>query len=101
MTTQTLPGAELYQQWLEKTADPAQIEQRIKELKIIRFWLEQNMTMVDSSISALDLQAKTIALVKENPFLNGIDPMQAIMNPMQIWMDGMTKMAEAMKIKAP
>jgi len=90
---------ETYQQWLQTATDPAQIEQRIKELQVIRFWLEQNMTMVDSSISALDLQAKSIKLVQENPMLKMMDPMQAVFNPMQMWLDMSKKMTDAMQVK--
>jgi len=91
--------AEMFQQWMQTATDPAQIEQRIKELQIIRFWLEQNMSMVDSSITALDLQAKSIKLVNENPLLKMMDPMQAVMNPMQMWFDMTKKMTDAMQVK--
>lgn len=93
MPTPTIPGTELFQQWMNSAADPEQIEQRIKELKVIKFWLEQNVTAIDSSITALDLHAKTLTLVKENPFIVSFDPMQAFMNPMKMWADTIEAMS--------
>jgi len=51
-------------QWVAPTLDPGELDKRITELRIVQFWLEQNVRMLDSSIKALEVQRMTLATLK-------------------------------------
>lgn len=55
------PGASAFQQWLAPTMDPAEVQKRIDELKVVKFWLEQNGRALEASIQALEVQKMTLA----------------------------------------
>lgn len=51
-------------QWVAPTLDPAELEQRIKELRTVQFWLEQNARMLGATIQALEVQRMTLSTLK-------------------------------------
>lgn len=56
------PGAEpAASPWTTPTLDPEQLAKRIDELKTVKFWLENNVRMLDASIQALEVQRGTLA----------------------------------------
>lgn len=48
-------------QWLAPTMDPAEVQKRIDELKVVKFWLEQNGRALDATIQALEVQKMTLS----------------------------------------
>jgi hypothetical protein len=69
-------------QWVAPTIDPEEIDKRIKELRTVQYWLEQNARMLDATIQALEVQRMTLSTLKT----------------MNVQMDDLR---ESMKIKAP
>lgn len=69
-------------QWVAPTIDPEEIDKRIKELRTVQYWLEQNARMLDATIQALEVQRMTLSTLKS----------------MNVQMDDLR---ESMKIKAP
>lgn len=69
-------------QWVAPTIDPEEIDKRIKELRTVQYWLEQNARMLDATIQALEVQRMTLATLKT----------------MNVQMDDLR---ESMKIKVP
>ena len=69
-------------QWVAPTIDPEEIDKRIKELRSVQYWLEQNARMLDATIQALEVQRMTLSTLKT----------------MNVQMDDLR---ESMKIKAP
>ena len=51
-------------QWVAPTIDPAELEKRIKELRTVQFWLEQNARMLGATIQALEVQRMTLSTLK-------------------------------------
>jgi hypothetical protein len=47
-------------EWAMPTADPAELEKRINELKTVLFWLEQNTNALKASVQALEVQKLTL-----------------------------------------
>ena len=47
-------------QWVAPTIDPEELDKRIKELRTIQFWLEQNGRMLDATIQAMEVQRMTL-----------------------------------------
>jgi len=69
-------------QWVAPTIDPEEIDKRIKELRTVQYWLEQNARMLDATIQALEVQRMTLSTLKS----------------MNVQMDDLR---ESMKIKVP
>ncbi|MEO8058677.1 MAG: PhaM family polyhydroxyalkanoate granule multifunctional regulatory protein [Burkholderiales bacterium] len=69
-------------QWVAPTIDPDEIDKRIKELRTVQYWLEQNTRMLEATIQALEVQRMTLSTLKT----------------MNVQMDDLR---ESMKIKAP
>ncbi|MDP3819984.1 MAG: hypothetical protein Q8R33_00775 [Burkholderiales bacterium] len=69
-------------QWVAPTIDPEEIDKRIKELRTVQYWLEQNARMLDATIQALEVQRMTLSTLKT----------------MNVQMDDLR---ESMKIKVP
>ena len=69
-------------QWVAPTIDPDEIDKRIKELRTVQYWLEQNTRMLEATIQALEVQRMTLATLKT----------------MNVRMDDLR---ESMKIKVP
>jgi hypothetical protein len=69
-------------QWVAPTIDPEEIDKRIKELRTVQYWLEQNARMLDATIQALEVQRMTLSTLKT----------------MNVQMDDLR---ESMKIKMP
>ncbi|MEO8080418.1 MAG: PhaM family polyhydroxyalkanoate granule multifunctional regulatory protein [Caldimonas sp.] len=51
-------------QWVAPTLDPDEIDKRIKELRTVQFWLEQNVRMLATTIQALEVQRMTLSTLK-------------------------------------
>jgi hypothetical protein len=49
----TMPN---FSKWVAPTLDVEELDKRIEELKIVRFWLEQNSNALDATIKALEVQ---------------------------------------------
>ncbi|MBY4594560.1 PhaM family polyhydroxyalkanoate granule multifunctional regulatory protein [Ottowia caeni] len=47
--------------WVAPTVSEEELEKRIKELKAVLFWLEQNSTALKATIQALEVQKMTLA----------------------------------------
>ena len=50
--------------WVAPTLDPQELERRIKDLRAVRFWLEQNTQAVAATIQALEVQRMTLATLQ-------------------------------------
>ena len=48
-------------QWVAPTLDPQELERKIAELRTVQFWLEQNATLLKTTIQALEVQKMTLA----------------------------------------
>jgi hypothetical protein len=57
----SLPGMA---QWIAPTLNPEEIEKRINELKTVQFWLQQNATLLNTTIQALEVQRMTLATLQ-------------------------------------
>lgn len=60
----TSSGAAGLGPWASPTLDPAEIDKRIQELKIVQFWLEQNARLLSSTIQALEVQKLTLSTLQ-------------------------------------
>ncbi|WP_326542773.1 PhaM family polyhydroxyalkanoate granule multifunctional regulatory protein [Pseudorhodoferax sp.] len=56
-----LPGMS---QWIAPTLDADEVDRRIKELRTVQFWLEQNAKMLGATIQALEVQRMTLATLQ-------------------------------------
>jgi len=54
-------GLPAMNQWIAPTLDPAELDKRIKDLRTVQFWLEQNAKMLGTTIQALEVQRMTLA----------------------------------------
>lgn len=57
----TLPGIG---QWVAPTLDPDELGRRIEELRTVKFWLEQNARILDTTVQALEVQRMTLSTLK-------------------------------------
>jgi hypothetical protein len=51
-------------QWIAPTLDPEELEKRIRDLRTVQFWLEQNANMIGTTIQALEVQRMTLTTLK-------------------------------------
>ncbi|MGZ8260378.1 MAG: PhaM family polyhydroxyalkanoate granule multifunctional regulatory protein [Caldimonas sp.] len=51
-------------QWIAPTLDPAELEKRIRELRTVQYWLEQNARMLAATIQALEVQKMTLSTLR-------------------------------------
>lgn len=51
-------------QWVAPVFDPDELERRIRDLRAVHFWLEQNARAVQATIQALEVQRMTLATLK-------------------------------------
>ena len=56
-----MPGFGGFGQWVAPTIDPKELEKKIGELRTVQFWLEQNTTLLKTTIQALEVQKMTLA----------------------------------------
>lgn len=68
--------------WIAPTLNVEDLDRRIKELKTVQFWLDQNATALKATITALEVQKMTLSTLKDMNF-------------------SMTEVANAFKIKVP
>jgi hypothetical protein len=75
---QLMPGFEFFQgliknagsalpgigQWVAPTLDPDEIGRRIEELRTVKFWLEQNARILETTLQALEVQRMTLSTLK-------------------------------------
>ncbi len=89
----TMPN---FSKWVAPTLDAEELEKRIEELKIVRFWLEQNTNALGATIQALEVQKMTLATLKGMNFGFGdaatdakptkdAEPATGVIDPMQMW----------------
>jgi hypothetical protein len=57
----TIPGIG---QWVAPTLDPDELAKRIEELRTVKFWLEQNAQLLETTIQALEVQRMTLSTLK-------------------------------------
>lgn len=72
----SLPGMS---QWVAPTLDPEEIEKRIRDLRTVQFWLEQNAKMIGATIQALEVQRMTLSTLKSMNL-----PLDAVRESLQI-----------------
>ena len=58
------PEAAPVAQWVAPVFDPDELERRIRDLKAVHFWLEQNARALQATIQALEVQQMTLATLK-------------------------------------
>jgi hypothetical protein len=51
-------------QWIAPTLDPAELDKRIRDLRTVQFWLEQNAKMIGATIQALEVQRMTLTTLQ-------------------------------------
>ncbi len=51
-------------QWVAPTLDPDELEKRIRDLKTVQFWLEQNARLLGTTVQALEVQRMTLSTLK-------------------------------------
>jgi hypothetical protein len=56
-----MPGLSGFGQWVAPTLDPKELEKKISELRTVQFWLEQNATLLKTTIQALEVQKMTLS----------------------------------------
>ena len=78
-SAQSMPGLG---SWIAPTLNVEELDRRIKELKTVQFWLDQNATALKATITALEVQKMTLSTLKDMNF-------------------SMTEVANAFKIKVP
>ena len=57
--------------WVAPTVSVEELERRIKDLRAVQFWLEQNVVAVKATIQALEVQKMTLATLKGMNFNMG------------------------------
>jgi hypothetical protein len=57
----TMPSAS---QWVAPTLDPEELDKRIKELKSVQFWLDQNAKALSATIQAMEVQRMTLSTLQ-------------------------------------
>lgn len=67
----TMPN---FSKWVAPTLDVEELDKRMEELKIVRFWLEQNSNALGATIQALEVQKMTLATLKGMNFGFGDAP---------------------------
>jgi hypothetical protein len=72
----SLPGMS---QWIAPTLDPEELEKRIRDLRTVQFWLEQNAKMIAATIQALEVQRMTLSTLKSMNL-----PIDAVRETLQI-----------------
>ncbi len=51
-------------QWVAPTLDPEELDKRIKDLRTVQYWLEQNARLMGATIQALEVQRMTLSTLK-------------------------------------
>jgi hypothetical protein len=51
-------------QWIAPSLDPEELEKRIRDLRTVQFWLEQNAKLLGATIQALEVQRMTLSTLK-------------------------------------
>lgn len=72
----SLPGMG---QWIAPTLDPDELDKRIRDLRTVQFWLEQNAKMIGATVQALEVQRMTLSTLKSMNL-----PMDAVRDTLKI-----------------
>jgi hypothetical protein len=51
-------------QWIAPTLDPDEIDKRIRDLRTVQFWLDQNSKMIAATVQALEVQRMTLSTLR-------------------------------------
>lgn len=70
-----------FSKWVAPTLDAQELERRIEELKIVRFWLEQNSNALAATIQAMEVQKMTLETLKGMNFQFGDSSAAAAAEP--------------------
>ena len=75
--------------WIAPTLNVEDLDRRIKELKTVQFWLDQNATALKATITALEVQKMTLSTLKDMNF-----SMAEVANAFKIRLPGAPEAAE-------
>ncbi len=59
-----VPGAAGLSNWVAPTLSVEEVDKRIKELKTVQFWLDQNLHALKATIQALEVQKMTLSTLQ-------------------------------------
>ena len=59
-----VPGLQGLASWVAPTLSVEEVDKRIRELKTVQFWLEQNLTALKATIQALEVQKMTLSTLR-------------------------------------
>lgn len=59
-----VPGMPPMSQWVAPVFDVEELDKRIRDMKAVHFWLEQNTKALGATIQALEVQRMTLATLK-------------------------------------
>src|SRR5436190_2338490 len=62
--SQTLPHMPNLSSWIAPTLNVDELERRIRDLKAVHFWLDQNAKALGATIQALEVQKMTLATLQ-------------------------------------
>ena len=85
-SAQPMPGLG---SWIAPTLNVEDLDRRIKELKTVQFWLDQNATALKATITALEVQKMTLSTLKDMNF-----SMAEVANAFKIRLPGAPEAAE-------
>jgi len=60
----SVPGLPSLSNWVAPTLSVEELDKRIKELKTVQFWLEQNVHALKATIQALEVQKMTLSTLR-------------------------------------
>src|SRR5213595_1031453 len=69
--SQTLPQMPNLSSWIAPTLNVDELERRIRDLKAVHFWLDQNSKALLATIQALEVQKMTLATLQGMNFSMG------------------------------
>ncbi len=69
--TETIPQMPNLANWIAPTLNVEELDKRIKELKTVHFWLDQNSKALGATVQALEVQKMTLAALKGMNFNMG------------------------------
>ncbi|MDR2852116.1 MAG: hypothetical protein LBV61_03530 [Burkholderiaceae bacterium] len=63
-STQTLPGIANLSNWIAPTLSVEEVDKRLREMRAVQFWLEQNLIALKASVQALEVQKMTLSTLR-------------------------------------
>ncbi len=58
------PGLTGFSNWVAPTLNVEEVDKRLKELKAVQFWLEQNLHLLKATVQALEVQKMTLSALR-------------------------------------